>query len=145
MENIRKTSDPLEQKTRGRSRYRAMLLKITCLFSFVFFGIIMLLCLAGLFGSAWISEVITHYLPKGSIYSQGTVILIAGLGLLLHGVAFFGIVRIWAKRRLGYVLFSISSLTITLIFLISDKISIPTTAVYIFLVIFFGLYYRRFH
>ena len=139
------TSEPLSQKTIRRSRYRAMLLKIVCLFSFVLFGIIILFCIAGIFGSAWISEVITHYLPKGSTYSQGSVILVASLGALLHGVAFFGVVRIWSKKRKGYMIFSVASFIITLIFLFSDKISLPTTGVYIFLVIFFGLYYRRFH
>ncbi|MEI6898286.1 MAG: hypothetical protein WCL00_00280 [Bacteroidota bacterium] len=145
MGNNIETAGPLPKKTRRRSLFRALLLKIVCLFSFVFFGIILLLCLAGLLGSAWISEVITQYLPKGSTYSQGTVVLIAGLGFLLHAVAFFGVVGIWSKKRQGYRIFSIASFLIALIFLFSDKISLPTTGVYIFLVIFFGLYYRRFH
>ena len=144
MENI-DTSENLPEKNRRKSRYRILLLRVVCLFSFVYFGIITLLCVAALFGSAHISSVITQYLPKGTTYSQATVILIAGLGFLLHAVALFGVIRIWAKRRMGYILFSIASLTITLIFLFSDKISIPTTAIYIFLVLFFGLYYRRFH
>ena len=141
------TEDDYQQLLRDHSKklpFSILLLRTLCIFSFVFFGIIALLCLVGLFQSGWIAEVIGNYLPQKS-YSHEKIILITTIGFILHAAAFFGLTKMWSGRKKGYIIFSIATLLITLIFLFSNKVSVLTTGVYISLVLVFGLFYRRFH
>ena len=123
---------------------RPILLTVLCLFSFVFYGLISTFLLLAFFFSGWISEVRNSYLPDLTD-SKGTIILIIITGLLLHMVSLFGSIKIWYSRKSGYLMLSISSLIIALYQLFSDRISVFTTAVYIILILLFGIYYRRFH
>ena len=123
---------------------RPFLLTLLCLFSFIFYGLISILLLLAFFFSGWISEVRNSYLPDRT-ESKGTIILILVAGLLLHLVSLFGSINIWYRRKSGYLMLSISTLIIALYQLFSDRISVFTTAVYIILIVLFGIYYRRFH
>jgi hypothetical protein len=131
-------------KRRKHKHPRPFLLTLLCLFSFVFYGLISIFLLLAFFFSGWISEVRNSYLPDRT-ESKGTIIFIIVTGLLLHLVALYGSINIWHRRKSGYLMLSISTLIIALYQLFSDKISVFTTAVYILLIVLFGIYYRRFH
>jgi len=123
---------------------RPVFLTMLCVFAYIFYGLISLLFLAALFSSGWISEVRNKYLPEGT-ESKQMIILIIAAGFLLHLISFIGSIKIWYCRKSGYLMLSISSLIIALLQLLSEKISIFTTAVYICFILLFGIYYRRFH
>ena len=129
---------------RKHKQPRSVLLSALCIFSFVFYGLISLIFLFALFYSGWISEVRNKYLPEGQ-QSKEMIILITTCGFLLHLISLTGSIKMWYRRKSGYLMLSISTLIITLFQLFSDRISILTTAVYITLIILFGIYYRRFH
>jgi hypothetical protein len=123
---------------------RPVFLSVLCLFSFVFYGLISIIFLIALFYSGWISEVISKYLPEGT-ESKGIILLIIASGFLLHLISLIGSIKMWNRRKSGYLMLSVSTLIIALFQLFSDRISILTTAVYIILIVLFGIYYRRFH
>jgi hypothetical protein len=123
---------------------RPVFLSVISIFAFVFYGMISILFLFALFSSGWISEVRNKYLPDGT-ESKQTIILITAAGFLLHLTSLIGSIYIWHRRKIGYLIFSISTLIIALFQLFSDRISIFTTAVYICFIVLFGIYYRRFH
>lgn len=123
---------------------RPVLLSVLCIFSFVFYGLISLIFLFALFYSGWIAEVRNKYLPDGT-ESKDIILLITASGFLLHLISLIGCIKMWYSRKSGYLMLSISTLIIALFQLFSDRISILTTAVYITLIVLFGIYYRRFH
>jgi hypothetical protein len=134
-------------KVRQKHRHkqgRPVFLSVICIFAFVFYGLISLLFLFALFSSGWISEVRNKYLPEGTETKQMIILITAG-GFLLHIISLFGSIYIWNRRKSGYLLLSVSSLIIALFQLFSDKISVFNTAVYIFIIVLFGIYYRRLH
>ncbi len=129
---------------RKHKQPRPVLLSVLCVFSFVFYGLISLIFLFALFYSGWISEVRNKYLIEGT-ESKDIILLITAFGFVLHLISLIGSIIIWYRRKSGYLMLSISTLIMVLFQLLSDRISILTTAVYIILIILFGIYYRRFH
>jgi magnesium-transporting ATPase (P-type) len=129
---------------RKHKQPRPLFLSVISVFAFVFYGLISVLFLLALFSSGWISEVRNKYLPEGAETKQ-MIILITAAGFLLHLISLIGSINIWHRRKSGYLMLSISTLIIALFQLLSNRISIFTTAVYIFFIILFGIYYRRFH
>jgi hypothetical protein len=123
---------------------RPFFLSLVSVFAFIFYGLLSLFFLAGLFFSGWITEVRNQYLTEGT-ESKQMIILIMAAGFLFHLVSFIGCIKIWFMRKSGFLMFSISSLIIALFQLFSDRISVFTTGIYICFIILFGFYYRRFH
>lgn len=129
---------------RKHKQPRPVFLSMISVFAFVFYGLLSLLFLFAFFYSGWISEVRNKYLPEGTESKQMVFLITAG-GFLLHLISLIGSINIWYRRRSGYLMLSISTLIIALFQLLSDRISVFTTAVYICFIIFFGIFYRRFH
>ena len=121
---------------------RPFLLTVLSLFSFVFFGFISILFLFALLNSGWIPEVVNKYTPENG-ESRTKMILFALCGFILHASSFTGSVMIWMMKRKGYIIFTVSGLIITAYQLFQTKISFLTTAVYIVLIIFFGIFYKK--
>ncbi|MBE0648879.1 MAG: hypothetical protein IH596_14000 [Bacteroidales bacterium] len=121
---------------------RPLLLSVLCIFSWIYYGIMASVFLLALFYSGWITEVINQYIPDGSWSTAEVSLLFLGL-FLLHGVAFAGILLLWKGRYIGYYLFSVPTILITLFHLIRPEISWLTTAVYALLVVLFGVFYRN--
>jgi hypothetical protein len=133
--------NPIEKSENLKSS-RPFLLSLVSVFSFIFFGIITLLFLLALFNVSWILDITEKYLPD-SDFSKGKAVFYIIAGFLLHSIALAGIIYIWKGRKTGYYLFSISSILLASFQLLSNKISVLTTAVYISLVLLFGIFYRR--
>ena len=123
-------------------RSRPVLLTIICLFSFVFFGIISFLLLLSVFYSGWITEVVNKYTPD-NIHSKAYIILMVLGGFLFHAGALTGVIKIWMLKKVGYYLFSMSTLVIALFQLFNHRVPASTTSVYIALIFLFGIFYRK--
>jgi hypothetical protein len=122
---------------------RHFLLTICCLFSSVFFGFVSILFLLAVFYSGWIAEVVNKYTPENN-ESPGKLTAFIIAGFLLHAACFTGIIMMWMMKRKGYFVFALSALVITAYQLFQTKISFTTTAIYILLVLLFGLFYKKF-
>jgi hypothetical protein len=123
-------------------RPRPVILTTFCIFSFVFFGLLCLFFLAGLFNTGWITKVINQYVATGE-WTIAQIMLICGGGFLLHGLAFTGVILIWNLRKKGYYFLGISCLIIAIYQLVNPSMAITSTAIYIMIIIFFGLFFRR--
>lgn len=132
------------ENQKGAGTLRPFLLTLICLFSFIFFGLISLLFLFALIFSGSITDMILKYAPENSPSRITVLIYILG-GFLLHGLSFTGVFLIWKMKRLGYLLFGISSLILATYQLFATHISPLTTSFYIALIILFGLFIKKLH
>jgi hypothetical protein len=121
---------------------RPFLLTVFSLFSFVFFGLISVLFLIALIFSGSITDMVLRYAPENSPARITVLFYILG-GFLLHGLSLAGNILMWKMRRLGYILFGISSLIIAAYQLFATQISPLTTAFYIGLLLAFGFFLKR--
>ncbi len=121
---------------------RPLALSVLCVAAWVFFAVLTLLFVAGLWNARWITEVTNHYIP-GERYTTTRFIFSFGGAALLHAIAFTGVILIWRLRRTGYTLFGISSLVISAWNLAQGTAGATQTALYILFIILFGLFYRR--
>jgi len=128
----------------GPVKTRPVLMTVLCLFSFVFFAIMAVLFFAGIFWSDWITSVTNQYAPPG-LYALSTIRLIFTGGFLLHALAFTGSILLWNMRKGGYYLLAISCILIASFQLIQPQIAVTTTAVYILLLLMFGIFFRWLH
>jgi hypothetical protein len=135
---------PNEADKTGRQHTRPVFLTALCLFSFVYFGLFTILFLLGLFYSGTVTKVITQYLPADVPASSGIRLIFAG-GFLLHLLGFIGSVLLWKLRKSGYYLIAGICLAVATFQTFRPDISVASTAVYILLVIFFGIFFRRLH
>ncbi len=121
---------------------RPFLLTVLCLFSFVFFGLISVLFFAALLYTGSITDMVLRYAPENSPARITVLSYILG-GFLLHGLSLAGNILIWRMRRLGYILFGISSLMIAAYQLFATQISPLTTAFYVGLILAFGFFLKK--
>ena len=136
-ETIQNKEVPAEVK-----RGRPLLLGLLCISSFVLFGFISILFLLSVFYSGWIRDVINQYTTHEG-YTKLQILFITMSGFILHGSAFAGVIQMWRLKRSGYYIFSIASLIISLYDLFQHTIPFSYTAIYIALVILFGIFYRK--
>jgi hypothetical protein len=128
--------------THKETARRPLVLTLLCLFSFVFFGLVLVLFLLALFWSGTVADMVFRYAPEYSLTRFGVYLYIF-CGLILHAVSFTGIIFIWKMKRLGYLLLGPSSLVIAAYQLFETQISSLTTAFYIALIIVFGLFLKK--
>jgi len=138
MEEINTTTG----NTREEVAKRPFMLTVLCLFSFVFFGLISVLFLVALLYTGSITDMVLRYAPENSPARITVLFYILG-GFLLHGLSLAGNILIWKMRRLGYILFGISSLIITGYQLLATQISPLTTAFYVGLILAFGFFLKK--
>jgi hypothetical protein len=128
--------------TQEEAAKRPFLLTVLCLFFFVFFGLISILFLFALLYSGSIADMVLRYAPENPPARITVLFYILG-GFLLHALSLAGIILIWKMRRLGYILFSISSLIIAAYQLFETQISPLTTVFYIGPILVFGLFIKK--
>ena len=135
---------PAEIKEVVPQRPRPLILTLLCLFTLVYFALLTLLFLAGLFNTGRIAVVMNQYMPaEGFTKVQSLFVFLAGF--TLHGLAFTGVVLIWNLRKTGYYLLGLSCLIIAAVQLLNPTAAITSTAVYIIILFLFGLFFRRMH
>jgi hypothetical protein len=121
---------------------RPFLLTVICLFSFIFFGLIAVLFLLALIYSGSITDMVLKYAPENSPGRITILFYILG-GFLLHALSLTGTLLMWKMKRLGYLLFGVSSLIIAGYQLLASQISPLTTGFYICFIIAFGLFLKK--
>ncbi|MDP1623986.1 MAG: hypothetical protein Q8M08_16805 [Bacteroidales bacterium] len=126
----------------GVVKTRPVLLTMICLFSFVYFGLVTLLFFTGLLKTGLIAGIMNQYIALGDL-TTSKLLLIFGAGFLLHGLAFSGVVLIWKLRRTGFYFLGLSCLVIAAYQLFNPLTTIASTAIYILLVLTFGIFYNR--
>ena len=128
--------------TQTETSGRPLWLSALCIFSWILYGCLAALFILALFYTGWITELIVQYVPDKS-WVSGEVILLFLCGFMLYVIAFTGVILMWKLRRTGYYLFTIPTLLIAAFHLFRPDISWISTALYILLVILFGIFLRR--
>ncbi len=121
---------------------RPLLLSVFCLFSVIYFSLVALMFLAGTIYSRFISEVVNLYVPEG-FHHPWMVRLFFVTGFFLHVLGIAGTLMIRKLRKKGYYLLTSICITVAVIQLFLPEIKVTTTAIYILLILLFGLFYRR--
>lgn len=132
-------SEP-KKKVTGRN----FVLTLLSLVANIFFGLLSLIFLAGVIYSGWISTVINQYIPENQLTKSVFRILMFAF-FLLHACAFTGSIYTWKSRKSGYFLVAIPSLILASTQLFMPGFSVVSFFTYIFFVVGFGFFYRKFH
>jgi len=133
---------PIKTPKNSPVNSRPFFLTLLCLFSWVFFGLLSILFLTGIFWSAWVTRVTNQYIPSET-WSVSQVRLIFAAGFLLHLLAFTGSILIWNMKKTGYYLLAISCLGIAAAQSLQPQIAVSATALYILFILAFGIFYRK--
>ncbi|HNW72501.1 MAG TPA: hypothetical protein PKN44_02635 [Bacteroidales bacterium] len=123
---------------------RPLLLSLLCIFSWIFFGVLTLFFLAGIFEAGWIMKVTNQYL-SATAFTTAEIRIFMVSGLALHLIAGFGITGIWRLKKSGYLILSVSCLIIVLYQLFNPAYTVITVLLYILLPILFGVFIRKYH
>lgn len=135
---------PVEVKKTGTRKTRPVILTVVCLFFMVFFTLLSALFASALAGAEWITKVTNQYVQFDT-WSIGEIRWLFAAGFALHLAGLAGCVLIWFMKKAGYYLLGSSSLLITAIQLFRPEFTVTFTALYIFIIIFFGLFFKRLH
>ena len=135
-------TSPVNVPQPGRVMPRPVLLSVICLFSLVFFSILSLLFIAAVLYSGWITDVTNQYIPDMP-HSKSRVSLILIAGAFLHLLGLTGTLLIWRMQKRGYYMLGLSCLVISAFQAFQAPVSISMTAVYISIILLFGLFFRR--
>lgn len=121
---------------------RPVFLSILCLFSFVYFTVTGIIFLLSTIFSDRIAEVVNTYVPEDA-FTPAQVLLLFSAGFLLNALAFTGVLIIWKLHRSGYFILTAACLMLAVFQLLQPRAAINTTAVYIAMIILFGLFYHK--
>jgi len=121
---------------------RPLILSVLCIFSWIYFGMIALVFLFAAVYSGRITGLAHQYLSE-RVLTKGLTLGFSLTGFFLHGASFTGVILLWNLRKTGYYFFSIPALLIVFLHLFRSDISWFATALYVLLIIAFGIYYRR--
>jgi hypothetical protein len=134
---------PDETRTEIIVKPRPVLLSVLCIFSFVYFGLLSVLFLAGLYNASAIASVTGIYTP-GEMFSKSEIRLLFTGGMLLHLIGFAGVVLLWRLRKTGYYILGLSCIIIASFQTFRPDISVTTTAIYVLMIFLFGVFYKRY-
>lgn len=135
---------PDEPVKTTEARTRPFVLTLLCLFSFIYFGIFLLLFLAGLVKARSITRIMDQYLST-ELPALPPAAWIFGVGFTLHALAFAGVILVWKLRKTGYYFLGLACLIIAALQLINPMAAVASTAIYIVFLLLFGLFFRRLH
>ncbi|MDZ7742025.1 MAG: hypothetical protein U5Q03_09810 [Bacteroidota bacterium] len=120
---------------------RPLFLSLLCIASLVYNGLVMLLLIAAFFFRNYLAEMIRNYAdakaPETSLY----VFLFTGL--LLTGLAFYGVLKIWQLRKIGFLLFFLSNVLIMIVLYLFFTLSLWHLISSILLLFLFWIYAKR--
>ncbi|MBM3405703.1 MAG: hypothetical protein FJY10_12545 [Bacteroidetes bacterium] len=131
----------LEQPVKPPPR-RSIRFVTTCLFAFVYYGILFLIFLSGIFASGWIRDVIREYEPDQA-YSRGTIILYMLGGMLLSATSLTGTMLIWKRKRQGLWLFLSATVIFIMVLLFQSFVNYLSLVIHLLLSLIFLTYYRK--
>lgn len=122
---------------------RPLLVSIACIFSFVYFGFLLLTFIVSLFFPGFVLQVIQQYYPDSDI-SGGIIYLSTILGILLFGTAFYGVLNIWFLRKRGFFLYLSSKITIIALLAITGYFNYINAIITLFILLIYWSYYKKY-
>lgn len=93
---------------------RPFLLSILCISIFVYAGFLAILFLLAIIFNQWVTNTMIDFFPE-KILTNGLVLAISILGLVVNGTSVIGAMNLWKLRKVGFYLYLISSLVFILV------------------------------
>ncbi len=133
---------PVDIEEKKTAESKPVFLRVLCLFSFVYFGIVAIIFLASSIWSGRIAGVVNTYVPE-DLFTPAQLLLVFAGGFLLNSIALAGSILMWKLRRSGYYLLAGTCLTLATFQLLIPRAALTTTGLYIALVVLFGMFFRK--
>ncbi len=133
--------DEIHQDTQPHMTQKPIFFSLLCVASFVYNGLIILLLLTAFFFQAYLIEMIREYAnyqaPETSFY----VFLISGL--LLVGLAFYGVLKMWQLKKAGFYFFLLSNVLVMILLQLFFTLSLWHLVSTILILFLFWIYAKR--
>ena len=120
-----------------------LFLRILIIFTTIVYGMLGLFFLIALFYEKSIREIISHYEDAGNFPVPSFIIFLSGF--MLHGIAIWGLIRIWRLHIKGFYLFIIPTILLALYQLIRPEFSMILLFFYLGTAILFAFFIRKMH
>ena len=121
---------------------RPFFLSILCVATFVYSAFFTLLFLLGLIYNNRLTAILNDFLQEKS-FSRMSILLLSFSGVLLFSLSFLGTYFIWKLKRRGLYIYTVSTVIIIIGPYFIGLISHINTIIFLLLIIFFGLFFRR--
>lgn len=118
---------------------RSFGLSLLCMIVFVYSVFFILLFIAGIIFSKWITNLLNDFAIARQ-YSESSVILFNSTAIFLYGLSFSGALLMWRLNRLGYYMYIFATVLLAVIPFFIGFGNILNVIIFILLIIFFSIY-----
>jgi hypothetical protein len=134
--------EPEENIEKQIETRKPWILSLLCIVFFVHSAFLALLFLSGVFYNSWLTEVINNYV-EGKTFGNSQILIFCLIWFLLYGVSFIGTWYLWQMKKKGLYILSISVLSILVYTYFIGAGSLFNSVIYVVLLLFPALYYRK--
>ena len=135
-------SEPENDIEKQVTTKKPFILSLLCIVFFVHSAIMALLFLSGMIFNSWLTEVVNNYSERRS-FGNTQILIFSIIGFLLYGVSFIGTWYLWKMKKKGLLILSISVFLILASTYIIGAGSLTNSIIYVFLLLFLTLSYRK--
>lgn len=121
---------------------RPFFLSILCVIVFVYSTLFILLFLSGGIFNNWITTVLNDFL-NDDLYEKQFILTLSVSGLVLYSLSFISALLIWRLKRIGFYLYSLSSLALIIIPFFFNLGSWISSGILILMILSFAIYFRK--
>jgi hypothetical protein len=127
---------------------RPFLLTLLCILSFISNGLMVIVGLAGIFTSGYISGLMEEYSKGYETIGREMLLIISFLVLLVFGLKLWGVILMFFGRKGGYIMYLIPSgllmiLNIVLVFATYNPAFIASLLISIIFIVLYGLFLKN--
>lgn len=130
------------EKNKQHNKRRPFFLLVLCVVSFIYNGVLSSLFITSLFFPTYIQRLLNTYFTDITFSMAGTYAVL-GTGLLLFGITFFGVLKMWLLQRAGFYIYLVSKLLLIIILFFSSYYSLINIGISVLLVIFYWSYLNK--
>jgi hypothetical protein len=129
-------------------RKRPVMLTLLCILSFISNGLLIIVGLAGIFSSRYISELMEKYSPGYESFGHELLLVFSFTILLIFGLKLWGAILMFFGRMGGYILYLIPAgllmiLNIVLIFATYNFFAVGYLLISIVFIVFYGIFIKK--
>ncbi len=136
---------PIASQTR---RNRPVVLTLLCILSFISNGLLVMVGLAGIFSSGYISELMEKYSGGYESFGYELLLVLSFTILLIFGLKLWGAILMFLGRKGGYILYLIPAgllmiFNIVLIFATYNFFAIGYLLISIVFIVLYGIFLKH--
>jgi hypothetical protein len=98
-----------QQNVTPEKKQRPGILTAFCILSFIWTGLMSLLCLIGILASGWLGSFIENYFPGGGGIIASYFAIVAVVFLVFYVLKLWGAIKMFSMKKSGFILYIIPS------------------------------------